>query len=669
MSGVNDTTFLLAEKVVFDVTNAQLASESGEKVVKLDPLEQAVLKDLVMNQGQLVPYDELFRHWSSRYVSDGVLARVISSLRSKFKLFEDVEISIKNRPKQGYMLVANVLRRDPIIKNTSPLLKIGLAICFPLLAVVFSVFYMSSDKSAEFTIQLDYKPLISSPHSKDGLAFNPSYSHLSYSSFNKKSKLHQISIINLVDGSTYNYQEEYNLHSPEWIDEKRMIFRSKSKDYCRIRIAELDAEQRIINTMDAVECNPKSYWGDIAMLSNNYVLYTDSTTPFGPAQLFTLNLTTFKSTHIPFKGLLAAGIYKIVVAQDSDLIALLINNDYKSTEIRLINLKADDLNVASLTTNVLNFSVGWDGKTLVAKGESGSLEFYELNGDELENTHSYPVFGIFKDVVNIPNGVAFELGDIYSDQLFVKKHGNQVVQQITNLVGSDASNAYYNSGEVFFSTNDTGINQIRRLTLNTGNFVQLSNFPKDKVINSLTVNPSNKHLALETMRGIELYSLGNESNTFSDKIEFAGILPNLTDTELFYAKVDNSTVNLFRYDLLAKKSFLVKEGAALGSRFNDDIIFAFDKRPGIWKLVDGKPELVVDTNGEVFELLVKGNEIHFRDSRNKFFIFNGHNVNQRSKAPQGYRVADTGPDLMILTKSTPNRTQVVALQKTSVRAE
>lgn len=664
MSGSNDTSFLLANKINFDVRNAELTDITTHFTIKLDPLETAVLFDLVEQKGKLVSYEQLFRHWSSRYVSDGVLTRVVSSLRGKFKQFEGIQVTIQNRPKQGYQLSAQIeVQEKNDHKSDFSFTKAALLFVPVIVFALVALSYVDSDSDV-YDAHLEYKPLVATDKRKAGLSFNPSFSHLAFGSLNPVTQKEELSIVNLNDGSVYSYEDEGDIYTPVWLNNEKIIYRSKKSQSCYLRIATLNESFEVQEAKDALPCNQDSMLGDIERLDDETILYTDSTIPYGPGHLFSMNLRTFQSKMIPFDNLLAAGIYKVVAAPGSDLIALLINDDFKSTEVRIVNLKSGDMNIASLRTSILNRSVAWDGKTLVVQAEAGRLEFFKLKGNKLEKSRSFPVFDLFNEVVNIPNGVAFIMGLHYSDQLFFQDYNSKITQQLTDLKNSDASMAFFTSeNDIIFVTNSTGIAQVKKLELATGNMTQLSNFSKEKNIKIVHSSPDNSKLVLETNNGIEVYGVSIESPGMKLETKFEGIWPNISNDEVFYATKSDSIIQLNRYDFLTNEFSLVYEGAALGGRYKGQIIFAYDKRPGIWSLVEDSPELLVNTKGEVMELIVKGDQLHYRDTTGRHYVYDGQNSSPRALPPLGYKLEDLNESGMLLRKSTSNITKVVALQE------
>lgn len=663
MSGHRDMTFLLDGKLIFDVRNAELRHIEKESVIELDPLEHAVLTDLVTSHGQLVPYEQLFRHWSSRYISEGVLTRVISSLRNKFRLFEELNISIKNRPKQGYVIEASIES-----KAKSPKLPLRTAVYIAILAFVVSVLFLVFENSkiteGSATIgKYEYTPLATSKGRKAMLAFNSSFSHLSFNTLNPETNKDEISIVSLVDGTSFNYAEEHGLYSPVWLDENRIVYRAKSKGYCQIKIAELDSQKRIVKTLDVVGCNSQSYFGDIEVLNENTILYTDAIAAYGPAHLFKLDLTSFISKMIAVSDLTVVGIYKVIVPKNSNLAALLVSEDLKSTTVRIVDLDNVGAAIASVNTGTLNMSVAWDGKTLVAKSKNSNLNYYELRGSEFTLKESMPIFDSFTGVVNVPNGVAFILGNNYVKQLYLHDTNSQLTEQLTQLTNSPMLSAVFASkNRIYFVSSDTGIDQIRRIDLETGDNRQLSDFITSTEIQGLQVNPSQTYMVASTVQGSEVFSINQEDNSLSSEASIDGVFANVTDREVFYAKTAGTGVNLYRFDLLTKQTELVFEGASFGNRYNDEIIFTFEKRPGVWRLVDGEPELMFDTAGNTRRLLVRDQEIHMLGISGDYYIYDGHKLQQQEEAPRGYQLEDIYGEFYLLNKASLKHTKVVALQ-------
>jgi len=83
--------------------------ESGDKSIRLGPVNMRVLLVLLENHGQLVSRVELFEQvWKNQIVSDDTLTRCISDLRGQLGQYAEQVKLIETIPKRGYRWIAEV---------------------------------------------------------------------------------------------------------------------------------------------------------------------------------------------------------------------------------------------------------------------------------------------------------------------------------------------------------------------------------------------------------------------------------------------------------------------------------------------------------------------------------------------------------------------------------
>lgn len=81
--------------------------ESGDKAIRLGPVNMRVLLVLLENHGQLVSRAELFEQvWKNQIVSDDTLTRCISDLRGQLGQYAEQVKLIETIPKRGYRWIA-----------------------------------------------------------------------------------------------------------------------------------------------------------------------------------------------------------------------------------------------------------------------------------------------------------------------------------------------------------------------------------------------------------------------------------------------------------------------------------------------------------------------------------------------------------------------------------
>lgn len=108
----------------FHTADLKIDIESGvvagsKDSVRLGPVNMKVLQALLEKQGQVVSRSELFDTvWKNQIVSDDVLTRSISDLRSQLKRVSSIEKAIETIPKRGYRWLPKIEETAELIIKT-----------------------------------------------------------------------------------------------------------------------------------------------------------------------------------------------------------------------------------------------------------------------------------------------------------------------------------------------------------------------------------------------------------------------------------------------------------------------------------------------------------------------------------------------------------------------
>lgn len=92
--------------ITLDIDTGYVHSAHGNSL-RLSPIAQKILRQLVVRAGELVTRNELFEAvWPNQLVSEDVLTRAISDLRSQLASLDSSIIYIETLPKRGYRWVS-----------------------------------------------------------------------------------------------------------------------------------------------------------------------------------------------------------------------------------------------------------------------------------------------------------------------------------------------------------------------------------------------------------------------------------------------------------------------------------------------------------------------------------------------------------------------------------
>lgn len=107
--------------IILDVDTGYVHSAHGSRL-RLSPIAQKILRQLVVRAGELVTRNELFEAvWPNQLVSEDVLTRAISDLRSQLASLDSSIVYVETLPKRGYRWVPLLdILPSPLSVSASP---------------------------------------------------------------------------------------------------------------------------------------------------------------------------------------------------------------------------------------------------------------------------------------------------------------------------------------------------------------------------------------------------------------------------------------------------------------------------------------------------------------------------------------------------------------------
>jgi len=272
----------------FNVCPSSGQIRSGEKVIRLGPVNLRVLLVLLENQGQVVSRAELFDQvWKNQVVSDDSLTRCISDIRLQLGEFVPETKLIETIPKRGYRWLEKVSVSQPPELVKSKEVQVGntqqedaasqkskwkqIALwagsgiaCFLLLStiVLWSVSY-SFDQAM---VRVALLPIQTADQSQQNLAvdFEDELRRQLLSTTN----IRFLSSRTLDDGNNKLYPYLSREFAAQWIIEGRIRVH---KDLLRVSINLVDARTAIVHDSTRVDVAADKI--DVESLASHFVVF------------------------------------------------------------------------------------------------------------------------------------------------------------------------------------------------------------------------------------------------------------------------------------------------------------------------------------------------------------------------------------------------------------
>lgn len=480
-------------------------------VVQLSHLEAQVLNKLVDNLDHYCTKQDLFACWSSEYVSDSSLTRVISILRGHFKTLDAHDILI-NKPKLGYMLLSklenNAVPEEPAVSegdelpgggaNSKKPKRLLMVLSFLVLIVaglslISFIFQNNEGQSLKEYQVKNWSPVLTP---EDDLQYqHPSISRsgtqLIYSQTNTDLEKWSIEWVDLGDleSNTLSHSTK-NLVAPVWRDDKSFAYHAYNDDECEIRLVILNNGAIEKDTL-LHQCSERTKAKSLAWKDQKHLFFTESDSMSRPHQLYEINIETLRIKNVKTADSFGRGIYGVHTNQNRSRLALLINRDWESTDVEVYEIGNIQQSLVSFNVKRPLFSLGWlDDLDLVYQNQFGGLSIYhsDTNTSSLlsfatDNYFSNPVAGGGK--LALLNGPYFvsnihRLND--ADRVGIAK------QPFVNFKKASQKAIAVDNGDKYFVSNRNGSEQIYRVGKDGNKLI--SDFDTQLTIRQLLISKS-----------------------------------------------------------------------------------------------------------------------------------------------------------------------------------
>lgn len=647
----NTDLILLAKNILFSPEKNTLISKIDScQVVPLENLEAKVLLKLYQAKGETLSKNTLLECWPQDITtSDNSLTRIISNLRKKLKTIDpSIEKLIVNISKKGYHL-ANVeeLKEElsPIAidnKIATPVsskpfsLNIFITICAIAIVVCFILVILFSAKSTSVS---DERAHTKSPHYK--IAYEPNtMKHevspsengdiLIFSAQELDSPQWILAVHTVADSTTeYIKRPGLELTSPIWLSESTVAFRNIKDDQCWIEKITLTALLAGEVGETITNCSASSPTFSMAYDGNNGLFVTESYKESIPANLRLINMDSGEQVAIKTAEKGGTGIYKVVTNKDHSLVALLSCNDWFTTHIAIYDKNDFNKPIWSAHVESLLYSAALFTTKIMYKDNYGGITtvYFDGEGKQLNTSHM-PIMQPFKAVNRFNNGIIFNEGEFFSQNLLMHDLHSDLSIVITDEDGIKNNTPYqFDSEQIWYVSNRTGISQIWSYNQNTLQHKQVSDFKTNLLIKSMSVDKDNNIAAISTQNGIFIFNLDNQYRFSGLVAQVEGTHPALTTNKLIFTGKTSGNYNLFSYQL---SSGDIKQITTHGG-YNplikgDELFFENYHKYGIWTLTEaGIEELLIPLTFELAKWFHFENTFYLYDRNNQLYTFNTSN--------------------------------------------
>ncbi|WP_181902280.1 winged helix-turn-helix domain-containing protein [Thalassotalea euphylliae] len=598
----------------------------NQQQIKLDPLESLVLEELAKHPKDIISGNDLLNLWPTNATSPNSLTRVISTLRKKLRNLDSQNVEIKNYPKKGYALIADVEHALPE-KTKSPDNSRNNAYTITVAALTFLVFlalivnYITSQsivKSGSSIPPILGKAiqLIDDPYEKVDLSVNDTHTQVIYATRDSEQAFWQLVLLN-----TYSLKRRviteanWNLRTPDWLDDNTIVFRAYNDTKCSIKKLNLSSLEA--QPIALFPCNELTTGKGLSVLSPNTILFTDAAHDIAPASLYKGNLQTGKATRISKFESGGVGVYNIQSKADSNLVAILTSADWSTGNIHLVDINDSWKSIWQIKTPKAKHSVSWDGNALLHANESGGVTAHIFNQDAFIKSIEMSGFSKLYNFVGNDGSVAFIQGSMYRTDVLMSpiKEPDGVE---TLLVGTRASNKlaqFINENEVIYVSDATGIEQLWSVDINTQIKRQISTFAKAQQIENVAFDDIAGIIALESSGLISLYSFANDKVNDTSFLELKGSKPQFYDNNLLFNTHDGA--DNYRIDALNLDSQELDSEFLLGAHeiqvSNGQLYYTKYYQPGLWRYdALGEDELVSSMSQDVSYWFIDNNNLLYK---------------------------------------------------------
>jgi len=660
----NTDLISLGKNIIFSAKKNTLTSKSdSSQVVPLENLEAKVLLKLYQAQGETLSKSDLFKCWPVEITtSDNSLTRIISNLRKKSKSIDpSIAPFIVNISKKGYHLKKvdltsedNIVKdeHDPqeiapqkilltpdksaeLINDKTLSMKVGLSILFITMTIVLgfiSVILFSSKSISE----LDVRTQTTKPHyriayeaatMKYELSPSKNGDTILFSAQELNSPDWLIAVHTVADSSTkYIKRQGVELTSPIWLTRNTIALKNIKDGQCWIEKITLSAllVGEIGETITT--CSAHSATFSMTYNGKDSLFITESYKESIPANLRLINISNGEQKTIKNGGKGGAGIYKVVTNRDNSLVALLSNNDWFTTHIAIYKNNNFHQPIWYTRVELPLYSVALFTSKIKYRDTYGGITTVYFDDDgKATNSFQMPLMQSFKAVSRFNNGVIFNEGEFYSQNLFMHGLYSNISTAITDEKGIKNNIPYpFDHEHIWYASNRTGISQIWSYNQNTTQHKQVSDFKNSLSIKSMSIDKSNNIAAIATQNGILIFSL-NEQYRFGQLLaQVEGTHPTLTTDTLIFTGKKAGNYNLFSYQLSSGDTRQITTNGGYNPIINaGKLFFENYHKFGLWTLSEqGREELLIPLTFKLTKWFYFEDSFYLYNKNNQLYIYN-----------------------------------------------
>lgn len=621
-----DTYFCqLESKLVFRREN------EDEVVVPLDNLEASMMFFFIEHVGEVLSKDNLMSLWTSQYVMEHSLTRVISMLRKKLNDIGKPSLFIKTVPRVGYTYIGLAVKTEALdnvsnvintkVKNTH--WKSAIVVCsiiFFLMTISYFSFHTKVEKKSILAPRV-IEVMDQSTLKKD-IASNSNGKIIVYSALHDNN-FWFLKFNDAEENKSWDLKKDkYHLSFPVWRNDEEVIYFQWNKDHCSLRKLNITQKYDISKEQLITYCNTSNSSKGLAMLDDNTVLLSDSESISTPMQLFAVDLFTGAKRNINSYANNGLGVYRIFTSPDNQYLATLSSIDWFSTDVTLYNMKDLSKKIWHKNINFPLFSVALDNTSIVYKNLQGGFSVVNFLQDA-ENIKEVPML-LTRPVYSptyMPGGFIFTEGEEYSHKIAIQFLSNDKQEILINIDNASTKHPILlNSDSILYSSNQTGINQLWLYNLTSKQQIQISDFDHPYFILNITVNIEGNKIAVSTNEGI-LFSDLTDNKLTNIKKTIEGKLPTFWQNKLVFNRFNDDKNEVYIYNESNDDIELLISNGAYKTISSDGLLY-YSKyhTPGIWLYQENKPDQFIFNDHAPVPIdawNIKESELYIGDTKRK----------------------------------------------------
>ena len=655
------TEYLIHDDTYFCVNSNSLRHIVGNeaRVINLDNLESKILLYFIDHPGIAISKDELMKLWNAQYVMEHSLTRVISTLRKKLEKLNNLAFLIKTIPREGYQYngtaivvgltetadgtnapdtintnssninstnsdttSTHAIRLEP--KNQKSMVSMFVALLVLAILVVSIGMHLTSPKEKLlWNTEPSVLEIMDNLVLKEDAIMNPDGEKIVYSS-QVPSEEWFLKVVSLDRQFSWSHKQSgYDLVAPVWLNKEELVYIMLGSNQCFIKKINIYKQNDTGDGTLISNCNAKQPSRALSVLDENTILVSDSENISLPKQLMSIDINTGKKSVFYNSSLSGAGTYRVFTSPNKTFVATLASQNWFDTDIQIFD--ADNLEEPYWEKNVNYplFSIALGDSTLVYKDQVGRFRVIDFVKSAQKDEMSIPLI-ITRPVYSptyAPNGFFFTEGDKFSHKVVSVDLNNQTETVLNDISGvSTRTPILVNEGqELLYSSKQTGINQVWKRDLESGQYTQISNFAVSSFIEKIVVDESESKIAVETNKGIILGSFDDAGKMVEEKM-IAGDLPSFWRGDLLYSKVDSEKTVIYRYNQNEDSTTpLIQNGAYKTTSDNGVLFYSKYHASGIWQFNESGADQLVQNGsysyiGEDWDIFE--GYLYFRDTDN-----------------------------------------------------